>query len=104
MSDQALYSPQSPENSATFRFKTRVNSEFGLSLSTYHDLWKWSTAHIDKFWSLVWDDTGVIGDKGTHVVDIDSLPSGNPVWFGPIVDISPAPGLTCLSVLLPQVF
>lgn len=101
MSDQALYSPQSPENSATFRFQTRVNSEFGLSLSTYHDLWKWSTAHIDKFWSLVWDDTGVIGDKGTHVVDIDSPPSGNPVWFGPIVDISPAPVLTCL---LPQVF
>ncbi|KAF5333725.1 hypothetical protein D9611_002601 [Ephemerocybe angulata] len=79
--ERPLYTPPSPENSATFRFKTRVNSEHGLALDTYHDLWKWSSTHIDKFWSLVWDETRVIGDKGPHVVDTAALPSDNPTWF-----------------------
>ena len=76
-----LYSPTNPEASRTFQFLNRINAEYSLSLSTYHDLYKWSTDHIDKFWSAVWDETGVIGDKGNHIVNIDAAPPENPPWF-----------------------
>jgi hypothetical protein len=80
--DIPLYRPSKPEASATFRFLNRVNSKFGLSLASYHDLYIWSTTHIGDFWSAVWDETGVIGHKGNHVVDPTALPPANPPWFG----------------------
>ena len=76
----ALYNPKNPQETATFRFLARVNSLYGLSLLTYHDLYTWSTTHVDKFWSAVWDETGVIGHKGAHIVDNAALPSDNPPW------------------------
>ncbi|KIK06693.1 hypothetical protein K443DRAFT_246951 [Laccaria amethystina LaAM-08-1] len=76
-----LYCPKNPQETATFRFLARVNSLYGLSLLTYHDLYTWSTTHIDKFWSTVWDETGVIGHKGAHIADNAALPSDNPPWF-----------------------
>jgi acetoacetyl-CoA synthetase len=79
--DHPLYAPSNPDDSATFRFKTRVNSEFpAVALDDYQSLWGWSTTHIDSFWSLVWDHTGVIGDKGEHVVASGASPSENPPW------------------------
>ena len=76
-----LYSPKDIESSRTYRFLKRVNAKFGLSLETYFDLWKWSTDHIDDFWGEVWDETGTIGHKGSHVVDTTALPPANPPWF-----------------------
>ena len=77
----ALYSPASPEASRTFRFLRRVNAAHGLSLESYYDLYRWSTDAIDAFWSAVWDETGVVGTKGAHVVDPAARPPANPAWF-----------------------
>ncbi|KAF9462660.1 acetoacyl-CoA synthetase [Collybia nuda] len=79
--DLPLYQPLSPETTATFRFLARVNLNFGLSLSSYQDLYTWSTTHLDDFWSAVWDETNIIGHKGNHVVENDALPPANPTWF-----------------------
>ncbi|EJF61261.1 acetoacetate-CoA ligase [Dichomitus squalens LYAD-421 SS1] len=79
--DQALWTPTSPETSATFRFLNRINAEHSLALSSYYDLYKWSVENIDKFWSAVWDATEVVGHKGTHVVDTAAQPPANPAWF-----------------------
>lgn len=76
-----LYQPRNPQESATFRFLATVNRTFHLSLTSYHDLWVWSTSHIDDFWGAVWDETGIIGHKGAHVVDNSALPPENPPWF-----------------------
>ncbi|PPQ94013.1 hypothetical protein CVT25_009861 [Psilocybe cyanescens] len=76
-----LFIPPDTESSPTFRFLQRVNSAHGLNLSSYFDLYKWSTSRLDAFWDLVWDETRIIGDKGSHVVDNTALPSANPVWF-----------------------
>jgi acetoacetyl-CoA synthetase len=82
MADPALlYQPPDPQTSATFRFLYKINREFSLSLSSYHDLYKWSTTEIDLFWSAVWDETAIIGFKGNHVVDKNALPADNPPWF-----------------------
>ncbi|PFH52736.1 hypothetical protein AMATHDRAFT_73869 [Amanita thiersii Skay4041] len=76
-----LYQPINPKNSAIFRFQSLVNSVYHLNLTSYYDLYKWSTLNIDKFWSLVWDFTTVVGEKGDQVVDKDTLPPENPQWF-----------------------
>ena len=77
----ALYTPTNPESSRTYQFLNRINAEQSLNLSNYHDLYRWSTENIDKFWSAVWDDTGIIGLKGNHVVNTNALPPDNPPWF-----------------------
>lgn len=79
--NQPLYQPPNPETTATFRFLARVNATFGLSLSSYQDLYSWSTTHLDDFWSAVWDETKTIGHKGGHVVENDALPPMNPAWY-----------------------
>ncbi|KAL0950017.1 hypothetical protein HGRIS_010025 [Hohenbuehelia grisea] len=75
-----LYQPSSPEKTATLRLRDVINTKFNLALRSYEDLYHWSTAHVDAFWSTVWDETSIVGDKGTHVVDPAS-PSANPEWF-----------------------
>ncbi|KAG2013636.1 acetyl-CoA synthetase [Coprinopsis cinerea AmutBmut pab1-1] len=79
--DSPLWAPANPEISATLRLIARVNTTFAQNLSSYHDLWKWSTTNIDDFWSIIWDETKVVGHKGSSVVDATALPSHNPVWF-----------------------
>lgn len=85
MSQQAvnpLYQPSSPGTTPTFRFLDEVNASYSTDLRDYHDLYTWSTQNLDKFWSLVWDKTNIIGHKGHHVVDNTALPSANPPWLG----------------------
>ncbi|KAI0774307.1 acetoacyl-CoA synthetase [Fomes fomentarius] len=77
----ALHTPDSPETSRTYQFMNRINTAYALQLSTYHDLFLWSTENIDKFWSAVWDETEIIGVKGDHIVDTDAQPPENPPWF-----------------------
>lgn len=81
LKESPLFQPTDAESSATFRFLRRVNSVHGLNLQSYFDLYKWSTAHLDAFWGMVWDETNVIGDKASHVVDNDALPPANPAWY-----------------------
>ncbi|KAH9482673.1 Acetoacetyl-CoA synthetase [Psilocybe cubensis] len=76
-----LFLPQDPVSSPVFRFLQRVNSAHALALASYFDLYIWSTARLDAFWDLVWDETNIIGVKGSHVVDNTALPSANPLWF-----------------------
>ncbi|THH33618.1 hypothetical protein EUX98_g606 [Antrodiella citrinella] len=78
---QPLYVPDSPQDSRIHKFIQRTNKARSLSLETYADLYTWSVDHTDIFWGDVWDDTGVLGHKGDHVVDTSALPPANPPWF-----------------------
>ncbi len=52
-----------------------VNARFDAKLSTYRDVHRWSIDHLPEFWDMVWENCGVIGDKGTtHLVDADKMP------------------------------
>ncbi|CAE6455479.1 unnamed protein product [Rhizoctonia solani] len=76
-----LWTPAESRETRTTQFMRKVNAKFGLSLSSYHQLWSWSTENIAAFWDLVWEDTNIIGDRGTHVIDRSALPADNPDWF-----------------------
>lgn len=79
--EKPLWSPHDPLVTGTFRLRDAVNKKHGLSLVSYLDLYNWSVAHIPEFWAAVWDETGVIGEKGSHVVDAAASPADNPTWF-----------------------
>ncbi len=52
-----------------------VNTRFGTNLSNYGQLHAWSIDNLAAFWNLVWDQCGVIGDKGErHLVDAEKMP------------------------------
>jgi acetoacetyl-CoA synthetase len=82
-----LYEPPNPGATATFRFLARVNATLGLSLTSYQDLYSWSTTHLDDFWSAVWDETKIIGHKGSHIVENKTLPPVNPPWYASLSPI-----------------
>lgn len=79
--DIPLYVPPDPKATRCVAFLDKVNARYNISLESYLDLYTWSTEHIDLFWSLVWDDVTVLGDKGSHVVDNQAVPATNPSWF-----------------------
>jgi acetoacetyl-CoA synthetase len=79
--EMPLYTPPSPESSRTFQFLNHVNAKYGLHLSSYEHLFKWSTDRIDDFWSTVWDQVEIIGTKGNHIIDLPATPADNPLWF-----------------------
>ncbi len=77
MTEAPLWMP-SPERAAASRlraFMAEANRRHGLALERYPDLHAWSVTHLDRFWELIWDACGVIGDKGERlVVDPDKMP------------------------------
>ena len=72
-----LWSP-TPERvaaSAMAAFMARVNANHGLTLDGYDMLHRWSVTHPELFWNEIWDDSAVIGDKGSvTLLDADHMP------------------------------
>ena len=46
-------------------FKTQIKSPGQFIYQSLHD---WSIKNIEDFWSLVWDESNIIGDKGSQIV------------------------------------
>ena len=69
------------EASALARFMRQADTRFHAGASDYQTLWRWSVDRPDQFWSLVWDETGIIGDGpgGVVVDDADRMPGAK--WF-----------------------
>lgn len=79
--ESPLYVPPDPKAARCFQFLDKINTEHGIALQSYADLYAWSTAHLDLFWGRVWDEVAIIGYKGSHIVDNDAVPQVNPPWF-----------------------
>ena len=77
MGDQPLWTP-TPERIAgagVTAFMKQVNRRHGLSLASYAQLHDWSVAHLEDFWSAMWEFGGVIGTPGARVLaDGDRMP------------------------------
>lgn len=76
-----LFVPPNAGSSHCVAFLKKVNEKYGLALDSYFDLYRWSIDHVDLFWDTVWDDVVVVGYKGQDVVDNNSVPATNPLWF-----------------------
>lgn len=68
---KTLWSPtkDSFESTSLFRFKSSMETKVNSRFETYDSFWRWTTANSQMFWSELWDFFGVIGDKGSIVLD-----------------------------------
>lgn len=73
-------SPARIERSQLHEFMQEVNRRHQLELSDYQQLHTWSVQDSAAFWDLLWDFTGVVGEKGEQrVLNITS--ARDAVWF-----------------------
>lgn len=54
-----LWRHSAPESTQIYDFMTKVNKKYGLSLSDYDALWKWSTSEPAQFWEEIWHYTHI---------------------------------------------
>jgi acetoacetyl-CoA synthetase len=50
-------------------FRRRVERQWDVVLPGYEALHDWSITYPDRFWSAVWDDAGVAGERGDVAVE-----------------------------------
>ena len=77
--DLALWTP-SPDRAGGSRlaaFRARAEAPAGRPLPSSVELHRWSVEQPGPFWDLVWDDCGVVGDRGDGPAALlgDDLPS-----------------------------
>jgi len=68
-------SQEALERSSIRAFMDAASERAGRSFDSYAALHRWSVEDREAFWSAVWDDAGVIGDRGeTVLADGDKMP------------------------------
>jgi len=50
------------------RFAAEAQRRYGVNSTRYSDLWNWSIAQPEQFWSLLWSFCNVIGQQGSRVL------------------------------------
>jgi len=65
---EKLWAPRASavEHAAITGLSKTISVRAGRDLSQYTDLHRWSIENPGEFWSQVWDDTEIVGEKGTH--------------------------------------
>ena len=66
VSGKLLWTPDSERvaRAQITKFAERVADAGQAEADTYRKLWAWSVAEPDAFWSRIWDDFGVVGQRG----------------------------------------
>lgn len=75
--EKPLWQPSAAriQNANITRFMAEIAKRYGVSLADYGALHRWSIEEREKFWDLLWDFCGVIGEKGGRIsVDGDKMP------------------------------
>jgi acetoacetyl-CoA synthetase len=67
MTGTPLFTPRSISDARTTQLMRKANTKYNLSLSNYDEFWVWSTENTGNFWDLVWQETGIIGERGHSV-------------------------------------
>ena len=75
MTDEPLWRPHDIEGAAITRLAQRCAARAGTPIADFRALHAYSIDALADFWDTVWDDVGVIGEKGgTVLTDADSMP------------------------------
>jgi acetoacetyl-CoA synthetase len=56
------------------RFMKTLGERTGAQLTDYRTLHRWSIDNREAFWSALWDEFGVIGEKGARLLVDDRMP------------------------------
>ena len=69
-----LWTPDPDADIPMRRFMRAASVRSGRDLGDYRALHAWSVEDAAAFWDLVWDESGVLGEKGGTVVEGDGMP------------------------------
>jgi acetoacetyl-CoA synthetase len=76
---EKLWTPSASaiEHAAITQLSRTISERAGGNFSQYADLHRWSIENPGEFWSQVWEDTEIVGDKGSHFyrVGVDFISS-----------------------------
>ncbi len=81
-SPNPLWQPSGNRIAAAWLTKFRLEAQrrWHRQLSDYAALHRWSIDHPEEFWSLVWDFSGILGEKGnTIITHRERMPGAR--WF-----------------------
>jgi acetoacetyl-CoA synthetase len=80
---QPLWSPESISANGTLlsKFSAIASRQTNEDLSSYADLHRWSIEHSDRFWQLVWEFSGVIGENNSTIVVENPQQIPGAQWF-----------------------
>ena len=69
------------KNANMTKFIEHVNEHYGLALSSYDELYKWSIDNIPDFWKAMWSFGDIIHSKEFEEIvnDLNKMPGAN--WF-----------------------
>lgn len=67
-----LWKHPNPESTRMAAFMRGVNTKYGLKLSSYEELYRWSIHNIRAFWGDVWDFVGINAERGYDEVSFVS--------------------------------
>jgi acetoacetyl-CoA synthetase len=73
-------SPARISESTMAAYQRWLSAEKNVETLDYHELWRWSVANLEEFWSSIWEYFDVIGTRGSDVVLADSSMPGA-TWF-----------------------
>ena len=79
--DQAVLWRPSAERRASARISAFLEAVRGQAdAADYASLWRWSVAQPEAFWTSVWKECGVLGERGATIVEnADRMPGAR--WF-----------------------
>ena len=73
-------SPARVAGSTMAAYQRWLSAEKNVGTVDYQELWRWSVANLDEFWSSIWEYFDVIGERGSEVVLGDARMPGAS-WF-----------------------
>ncbi|CAO2655214.1 Nn.00g102780.m01.CDS01 [Neocucurbitaria sp. VM-36] len=81
-SSKLLWRHCSPQSTPMYKFLQTINQTYGLQLSNYPALHKWSVQNVDEFWQRVWDYVGVRHEgRPSSAVDPQAPMFPRPAFF-----------------------
>ncbi len=70
-----IWSPTDPAATPMGSFAAAASARTGRGLSAWEALHQWSIEDREGFWDLVWDECGIVGEKGEAVIgNADAMP------------------------------
>ncbi|KAI9022412.1 acetoacetyl-CoA synthetase [Hyaloraphidium curvatum] len=67
-------SPARAAGANLHRLRSALSSRLGVPINDYKELHTASVAHPGEFWAAVWDDCGLVGERGERMVDREGMP------------------------------
>ena len=76
-----LWKPSNSNDSALYKFAKSVNSKFNVNLSSYQELWQWSTENLEQFWRYWWIQSNIVTSKDPIETLISADSFEKEEWF-----------------------